>query len=272
MAILNTVLCSVFDALLYPFRDLSPIVGLAIISLATGVAMLLVFKATSDQSALAAVKRQIHAGIFEIRLFSDDPLAILRAQAETLRHSLRYMRLTLVPTLWMLVPLVLAIIQLHHHYGFRGLEPGTAAIVKVSLNASISAEPSLAMEAPPGLEVETLPLWIPSMNEVDWRIRPHESGEYELRIRVNDATLTKRVRVSDAIVRRAPVRASAGLLDQLLYPAEAPIRDGPVQSISVSYPDADVSLLGWETHWLIVFFILAMVFAFALRRPFGVTL
>jgi len=272
MAILNSFLCGVFDALLYPFRDLSPIVGLAIISLVTGVAMLLVFKATSDQNALAEVKRQIHAGIFEIRLFSDDPLAILRAQAETLRHSLRYMRLTLAPTLWMIVPLVLAIIQLQHHYGYQGLELGSVAVVEVKLEPGITDEPGLVLEAPPGLDVETAPLWIPSLNEANWRVRAQRPGDYELLVHVNDAAFTKRVRVSNTIVRRAPVRTSSGLLDQLLYPAEPPIRDGPVKSISVSYPEADVSLLGWETHWLVVFFILAMVFAFALRRPFGVTL
>jgi len=272
MAILNSILCGVFDALLYPFRDLSPIVGLVIVSLITGVAMLLVFKATSDQAGLAAVKRQIHAGIFEIRLFSDDPLAILRAQAETLRHSARYMRLTLAPTLWMIVPLVLAIIQLQHHYGYQGLEPRSIAIVKARLEPGITVEPRLAIEAPPGLDVETEPLWIPSSNEANWRVRAQRPGDYELLIHVNEAVFTKRVRASSSIVRRAPVRASAGVLDQLLYPAEPPIRGGPVQSISVSYPDADVSLLGWETHWLVVFFILAMVFAFALRRPFRVTL
>ena len=52
--------------------------------------MLLVFKKTSNQAKLEAVKRQIHACLFEIRMFSDDLPAILRAQREILRHNLRY--------------------------------------------------------------------------------------------------------------------------------------------------------------------------------------
>jgi len=272
MSVLNGLLSGLFDALLYPFRDLPAIVGLTVVSLVTGVAMLLVFKATSDQAALAVVKRKIHAGIIEIRLFSDDPLAILRAQAETLRLSLRYMKLTLVPTLWMIVPLVLMIIQLQHHYGYRGLEAGGAAVVKVELESLSQSSPMLSLEAPPGLEVETPAVWIPSLDEADWRIRAQRSGDFELRVHVDDAEVTKRVRVSDAIVRRAPVRASSKFLDQLLYPAEPPIPSGPVKAVSISYPDAAVSVLGWNVHWLIVFFILAMLAAFALRRPFRVTL
>jgi len=272
MSILNGLLSGLFDVLLYPFRDLPAIVGLTVVSVITGIAMLWVFKVTSNQKALAVVKRQIHAGIIEIRLFSDDPIAILRAQAETLRHSLRYMKLTLVPTLWMIVPLVLMIIQLQHHYGYQGLESGSAAVVKVELRSQPQISPDLAVEAPPGVQVETPPVWIPSMNEADWRIRARRPGDYELQIFVDDAVVTKRVRVSNSIVRRAPVRASSNFLDQFLYPTESPIRSGPVKAISVSYPDAGVGVFGWNIHWLIVFFVLAMAAAFALRRPFGVTL
>ena len=71
--------------------------GLAVVSLATAILMLLSFKRTSNQTRLAAVKRQIHAAIFEIRLFNDDLRAIFRAQREILRHNLTYLRLSLRP-------------------------------------------------------------------------------------------------------------------------------------------------------------------------------
>ena len=99
--------------------------GLAVVSLATAIVMLArSFKRTSNQTRLAAVKRQIHAALFEIRLFNDDLRAIFRAQREMLRHNLTYLRLSLVPMLWMIVPLVLVIAQLQFHYGYAGLEVG----------------------------------------------------------------------------------------------------------------------------------------------------
>ena len=36
------------------------------------------------------------------------------------------------------------------------------------------------------------------------------------------------------------------------------------------YPEAEVSVLGWPLHWMIVYFVLAIVFAFALRNTFKV--
>ncbi len=274
MRILNALLGGLFDVLLYPFRGLPPFAGLAVVSVLTGIAMLLVFRATSDQQGVAAVKRRIAAGVFEIRLFNDDPRAILRAQADILRHTLTYLGLTLVPVLWMIVPLVLVIIQLQFHYGYAGLEPGSTALVKVKINgAKASAAPDVSLEADSGIEVESPLLWIPSLREADWRIAARQSGEHELRVRIGGEVFGKRVRVSQAVVRRAPVRPSSRVVDQLLNPVERPLpRDAPIESIAVTYPEAEVGFLFWEAHWLVVFFILTIVAALVLQRPFKVTL
>jgi uncharacterized membrane protein (DUF106 family) len=284
MSMINALLRSLFDACLAPFRELPPLVSLVPISLLAAIGMLLIFKATSDQRQLAAVKRRIHAGLFEMRLFNDDLRAILRAQGDILRHNLTYMRLALVPMLWIIVPLFLVVAQLQFHYAYGGLEPGQTALVKVVLKApdagraggGIAAgdgKPAVALEAPEGVRVETPPVWIPSLREADWRIRAERPGDYALRVRLGNETETKSVRVSDAVVRRSPVRVGPGLLKQLIYPAEAPLPgSSQIQSIALTYSARDVEILGWGTHWLVVFFVLSIVFAFALRGPLKVTL
>jgi len=272
--VLNAVLGGLVDALLYPFRGLPPLVGLVVVSVLTSMAMLLVFRATSNQKGIEAVKRRIAAGVFEIRLFNDDPRAILRAQADILRHTMTYLGLTMVPVLWMIVPLVLLIIQLEFRYGYAGLEPAGTALVKVTVTAaSASATPDISLEADGGIEVQSPLLWIPSLREANWRIAARDPGDHELRVRIGDEVFAKRVRVTDAVVRRAPVRPSKRILDQLLNPAERPLPAGaPVESITVTYPHATIGVLWWEAHWIVVFFILTIVIAYALQRPFKVTL
>ncbi len=274
MRILNALLGGLFDALLYSFQGLPPLVGLTVVSLLTGIAMLLVFRATSDQKGIAAVKRRIAAGIFEIRLFNDDPRSILRAQADILRHSVAYLGLNLVPMLWIIVPLVLVIIQLQFHYGYAGLEPGGTALVKVKLHsASASAAPDVSLEADSGIEVESPLLWSPSAREADWRIAAWQPGDHELRVRIGGEVFAKRVRVTEEVVRLAPVRPSNRLVDQLFNPVERPLPgDAPIESITVTYPEARVGFLFWEAHWLVVFFILTILAALVLQRPFKVTL
>ena len=285
MAVANSILCALFDAALAPFRGLPPLAGLTAVSLLTGVAMLLVFKWTSDQEGLAATKRKIHACLFEIRLFNDDLAAIFRAQGELLLHNLRYVRFSLVPLLWMIVPLFVLVAQLQFHYGYEGLEPGRQALLKVTLEEGWEGrvpvgdfagftKPEARLEAPAGIEVESPALWIPSESELDWRISGEVPGDYELTVHLGEETFTKRVLVTeeDTIHRKSPVRPDRDLLAQLIYPAERPLPEGPVERIEITYDDASVWFLGWHTHWIVVFFILSIVFAFALRNRFGVTI
>jgi hypothetical protein len=59
----------------------------------------------------------------------------------------------------------------------------------------------------------------------------------------------------------------------LLYPAEPPLpKDSPLHAITLSYPEATIDAGLVSAHWLIVFLVLSIVFAFALKKRLGVTL
>ncbi|CAN5487651.1 hypothetical protein BH23ACI1_BH23ACI1_21850 [soil metagenome] len=249
------------------------LLSLALISAATAIVLLLVVRYTSDQHRIASVKRAIRAGLFEIRLFNDDLRAILRAQAEILRHNLTYLRLSAVPLLWVAIPLVILMGQLQACYGYDGLYPGQSALFKVELSEAASGSPELRLDSPPGIRVETPPVWIPSLHEATWRIAAERAGDYELSLHVAGESFTKRVRVSTEPARRSPVRLEPGIFTRILYPAEAPLPSGAsVRSIALTYPDRSISWLGWDTHWMVIFFVLTLLFAVLLRRPFGVVL
>ena len=119
MTVLNALLGRMFDLLLGPLAPLPVLFSLSIVSMATAIAILLVARVASDQPALAAIKRQIHADLFEIRLFRDDLRSMLRAEADILRHNATYLRLALVPMLWIALPCVLIVAQLESRFGYR---------------------------------------------------------------------------------------------------------------------------------------------------------
>ena len=269
---MNALLASAFDLLLFPFRQLPPIVGLSVVSLLTAVGMLLVFRATSNQRRIEQVKRGMIAALFEIRLFNDDLPALFRAQGEMLKQNAAYLRLSLVPMLWLIVPIGLIAAQLEFQYGYTGLTPGQPALVKAHLRqASAPAtgsgargpeRDSCARLRPPGFR------------------RPRKSSggshptarEYVLNAAIDGERFTKTVDATARVVRRSPVRVAAGFLNQLLYPAEPPLPGGgAVTSISVGYPSRAIRVLRWDLPWAIVYLLLSMAFAVALRKPFGVT-
>lgn len=271
MWMLNRAIGGLLDGLLLPFRGLPAAVGLAVVSLLATVPILLVFKATSDQPRLAATKRRIQAAILEIRLLNEDPRFVLAAQRDAMRHSLAYLRLTLVPLLWLALPMLVLMTHLQAYYGYRGLAVGETAIVKAKFAEEVGALIPV-LEGGTGVAVETPLLWLPSVREADWRIAATAPGKHELRLRLGDAVWTKSVLVSDSPGRRSATRPSASLLAQLLHPSEPPLaRGAAVTAIELGYPAGAVSLLGWDTDWIIAFLILTLLAAFALRGVLRVT-
>ena len=275
MWFLNRALGWIFDLLVLPFRGMAPIVGLTVISALVSAGMLIGFRRVSDQDALEEVKRRISGGVYEIRLYKDDLLTIFSAQFAVARETWTYFRLSMVPMLWMMGPIVIIVIQLQFQYGYAGLEPGQSVLVQVELteeaaervDASDGAD--LSLDAPDGIRVETPVVWVPLLRQAGWRITLEAPGEYELVVHIGDESITKSVRVAGTTELRSPVRASG--ISQVIWPAEAPLpRGSSAQEITVSYADAEINMFGWKTHWLIAFFILTMVFAFALAKPMGV--
>jgi hypothetical protein len=175
IASINAALGAVSDAVLGPLAGLPPLASLAIVSLITAVVMLLVVRRL-EQKALEQVKAD-HAALFEIRLFNDDLRAIFRAQSDMLRHNLTYLRLSIAPMLWMIVPFVFVIAQLQFQYGYDGLEPGRPVLLTAHLRAADQNGANGArLEAPEGIRADTDAVWFPGAQDLMWRITPQAAG------------------------------------------------------------------------------------------------
>jgi uncharacterized membrane protein (DUF106 family) len=281
MEIFNAPARVLFDLVQRPLSGVSPFAAMVLWSLPVGVFALLVFKRFSNQTSIAAVKRRIHASLFEIRLFNDDLRSIARAQAEILRHVLVYQWLGLKPMLWILPPVVIIMVQLHTFYGFQALQPGDRALLKVMLKDEwsqthgVTPRPAVDLTTTEGLAIETPAVWIPALNEIDWRIAATGTGHQEAVIAIGDDRQTKGIEVGLRRVRISYERPQAGVFDQLEWPAEPPLpASSPIESIIVTYPDAEISVLWWSWKWryawMVVFFVLTMIIALALKKPLGV--
>ena len=269
MAALNVLLTRVADLVMTPLAGLPPALGVLVVALVTALLVLGVVRLTSDQVALAAVKRQIQADLFEMRFYNDDLRALLRAQWRVLRHNGRYLRLSMVPLLCTAVPLVLAIAQLQARYGYTGVTPGQRILVSADLAAGTVPEaPELTGS---GVTVDGPALYFPSLRQLVWRVVPGPAGEYVLRVRVNGTEHEKRFVAGDGLGRRAPLRPGGGFLDQLLEPSEPPLT-GPLTALRVPYPERSVKALGVSMHWLVLYLVASFVFVLALRRPLGVVI
>jgi hypothetical protein len=272
VTVANAMLDRLFDLLLRPLRPLPIVLSLAVVSLVTAIAILLVVRATSNQQALAAVKRQMYADVLEMRLFNDDLRAMWRAQWSMLRHNGRYLRLSLVPALWTLVPLALVLTQLQFHFGYAEVGVGEPVLVTAVVK-SRGDLPDVALELPRGVRLDSGAIRFPALQQVVWRVVADSPGEFVLGVRAGGAAYEKTLCISGGLARRSPVRPATQLVDLLRYPSETPLPDSAsLASIGVAYADRPVDVIGWQVPWIAAYIALSFAFALALKKPLRVTL
>ncbi|MCP4897804.1 MAG: hypothetical protein GY906_12600 [bacterium] len=279
MTFINSFLGSITAQIMGVLAHLPPWIGVTLWSLTSAVVILLIFRVSSNQEKMAEAKKAIHACLFEIRLFNDDLRKIFKAQGEIFRHNSTYLRLSLVPMIWILPIIVLLISHLQPYYGYDALTPGKPTIVSMHFTSTdtegegSTVRPEVSLQVPEGVTVDSPGIWIPARSEFSWRIVPQRSGKHELRIVVGGSELTKEIVVGDDDSARSPLRFSTGLTNQILYPIESLLpQESGVDSISVRYIDGSIDTFGFEWNWMVFFFVLSIVFAFALRKPLGVTI
>ncbi|MFH1680671.1 MAG: hypothetical protein ABIH26_08510 [Candidatus Eisenbacteria bacterium] len=259
-----------FDGLIGLFGRMNPMVGLLVVSVVTGVVMLVIFRYTSNQRAIARQKELIKAHILEIRLFKDDLRMQFAAQRRILVENLRYMRYAVAPMLVMLVPVLVILIQLDVRYARRPLLPGESTLLRVAVEEGVDLS-SMRLEAPDGVVVETEPIRIPDRGEVNWRIHAEKEGSFDLAIAAGPKRAVKRLEVGNRLTKLSEVRDHAGVLAVWARPAESPLPgESPFRALTITYPERDLRIWGIGAHWLLVFFVVSVVFGFAIKGFVGV--
>lgn len=273
MDILNRILTALFGALMLPFRNLPPLAGLAFLSVITGILMLLVFKWASNQKAVAAARDRMQGRLLEMRLFSADPLQVLRAAGSLLIDNLVYMRCLLAPMLVLTVPVVLLLAQAAAWFEWRPVRPGESVVVTARFAPGASAGALDGAVLMPGKYVtaETPVLRMPSTREAAWRINPDNPGRFTLKIRAGGRVYGKQFVAGKKLAPAWPARVSRGLAARALNPGEPALPRGALREIRVHYPARTLTLGGRPVHWLLIFLIISLAAAWALRGVFRVS-
>ena len=266
----NRCLVFAFSLLLRPFGGIDPIWPLLMVSFLTGLAMLWVFGRVSNQGRIRRVKKGIQGSLLGVRLFQHNVRVVLGLQGRIFRETLTYLKHSLFPMLVVIPPLLVIVIQLNLHFERAPLPLGSSAIVKARLAPGWDLEQKMELVVSDGVTVETPPVRIVANNEVSWRVRAERAGRHKLRIQVGEDTVEKELYAGERWGAVSPFRTRS-LLHLIQFPGEAPIPpNSRVEAVGVSYPQLPLEILGWDFHWLVLFFLLSVASAFVLRGPLGV--
>lgn len=261
------------DVILYPFRNLPPFWGIVFLALLTAIFILLIYKFASNQKAIKTLKKRIQGHFLGIYLSRDDAGQILKTQAKLLGSILRYLGHSVRPLLVIIIPVLLLCVQMQLRYGYRKLKPGDEVTVSLKLaSEALLLQSKIELETPPGVSLQTPPLRIGALNEVDWRIKVLEEGNHQLKFSVNGRTITKILPTAPPSIERIyPETERASFASIIKYPGEKLLKKaGPVLSLRINYPARNIKVLGLKLHWAVVYFALAIIFGLFLKRPLKV--
>jgi len=245
----------------------NPMASLLPVSILVGIGMLWVFRRTSNQEAIRKAKGKLQAHLYEMRLFTDEPLLIWKAQWGLLAANARYLKMMLVPALAMSVPMVLIFAQLECFYGHAPLEPGRESIVTLQMK---DGGPVPVLRAPAGIVVESPGVRVDGGRQISWRIRALRPVSGDLEFVFPDGVVSKSVASGNG-PRYISERRVSSPFDLVWYPGEPRLPSGRVDWIELRYPEATVHALGLDLHWLIWLLILSMISALVLKRRFRVS-
>jgi len=270
----NLALGRLFEQILAPFSSVSPIWGLALVSIVTGAIMVFIFKFVSNQSGIRLTKARIRGYFLEVWLYKHDFKTVIATIGRILKANFTYMRYAVSPLLALMPPVILIMAHLNLFYGYSPLRPGASVLMTVKFRDSrLLADTTLSAHGGFHIAIDGSPVRAMGKNEVTWRLKALTAGDDKIIVSWDGKIIEKTVSAGrHKVVKLSPLRShTASITNALFSPGEKPIdRENEVEWIMLEYPEREINFLGMKTHWIIVFFILSLAAGFALKGVFKV--
>ena len=268
---LNIPVNAIAKFLLTPVGYLPGWLSNTIISAITGVILLIIFKHTSNQSAIGKIRDDIKAHMLALKLFRDSFITTIQAQGQVFRGAILLLLQSIRPMLVMIIPVSLILIQLSLWYQYRPLKVGEETTITMKLKSNTENPwPTVNIISSPAAQITMGPIRVFSKRQIYWKIKARQKGYHQITFNINQQQIDKELVIGDGFMRLSSKRPSWQLTDVLKHPKEKPFTpESLVQSISIDYPTRS-SLTSGTNSWLIYFFIASIVSALIFKPFFKV--
>lgn len=259
MTILSRIFTLLFDGLVAPFGS-HRTAALVVLSLVSGAALALLYKATSDQERIKRAREVFKARILEMRLYPDDIVLITRALWGAIASQGTYLRIALKPIVIVLVVALPLFFQLEARFAPAPITPQERFLVTTTLAPGMDVRGGeVSLKASDGLAVDPKPVRALASREIVWRVTAHDHGDQSLTLSAFGSTYRIPV-VTTARAGTIGTRRSRSFADALLHPGLPPIpRNSPIAAVHIGYADDDYTVLGHRGGWLAVFLVASLV-------------
>ncbi len=243
----------------------APLVLVFLLSIIIGLLMVVVFRYTSNQKAIRIAKDHLKAHLLAVRLFQDQIQVVLISYWRIVRSTGSYLRLALMPLLYVSIPLIFLMVQVDRYLGFTPLEIGRPFLVTTQV-ADTSVLDQATLRVPPGLSQTAVAVHVPAHNEIIWRVVAETVGRRDLNVDAGSQAFSKSVEVSGGLDRISPVRLADTWWERIFVSGETALpANSPIQSIAVNYPERTIAFAGLEWNWIWLFLVMSLIFGFLFK-------
>jgi hypothetical protein len=252
------------------FLFTSPLAIVVVLSIVIGLLMVVLFGYTSNQKAIKIAKDQLKAHLLAVRLFQDQLHVVVGSYGRILRGTGRYLKLALIPLLYVIVPITLLIVQVDRYLGSTGISTNVPFLVTARMRNGDGLN-DVSLDLPSEIAMTAPAVHVPAEREVVWRWAASKEGTYDIQVTVAGQHVPKTVHVSSELPRVSPVRLRGHFWERLFSSAESALpENSPVESIAVNYPERTIDIAGYEINWIWLFFILSMIAGFIFKELLGI--
>ncbi len=256
---------------LAPFDAMDPMLGLTLLSVVTGIAMLWVFGKTTPQAKIRIAKDRMTAAIYEVRLYLDSPARVAAATARMLGWTTVHLALMLPAFVVIGPPMGLMLLHMDMRYGKTGLPIGEPVLVKIQVdNEKTARNIRIDMDSNESVLVTAPRLFVEDEKTLYIRTVITEPGNHTLVLNTGQSRVEKRLAATPDPRTWSPTR-TAGFALLWSQTTEPPLRPGgPIKMISVRHPPNNRRWAGlpWWGYWLLI----SMGAAVLLGRRLGIEL
>ncbi len=242
---------TLFDLLLKPFTNLPPLAGLIWISALAGMMMILVFKKTSNQQAISALRQKMGSRALGMLLFLESPFTVIKLAFKLILDNFIYLWHLLKPMLIITIPFILIAAQLDARYSRKPLNNSDVATVTIVWEDSIPTFNSPIVES--GLIISPI-LSIPDSLEQSFSFTG-ENGLFvssEMGIRLGSDKS-----YGSILIRGAEKRS---IFQALLRPWNTTTSSN-IYSMKSFIPERNYNILGTRWGWFTVFLVFSSLWA-----------
>lgn len=262
---------NIFDLILELFSFTTayvhPFFLLGLFALALSFLGGLIFKRVSNQEKMGVVVNQIWFQLLELRLPNRTMGEFLRAQKQILILNFNYLLLSILPSLIIIIPIVLALVGFENYFSLRAVRPGEVFTVDIILAAAADKRPTLERERIP--EALTFIEADPEFSR--WVFRANSPGQFSIPFVYQGLPFTKHLVVSRTIERVSPVNGfhnwTAYLYQNNEQPLSPSLKD-KLKEVRLNYRPitSPIPIFGWKMDWLSFFMLSSLVFILVTKK------